>query len=335
MIELHQNSLRVSFPEVHADAVLTIDFQRTLRIPDDGTTYPLPPGFGRFPLRHVDDFADRVPARWREHGGVMMPMYQAEALWIRFKSVSDYPFLVKIATGKINAVTGDRWRDEPTWKPQDYVVTPTQPWLDGYCVEDDEIRQFVAMPLGEGYSAEEQLTRHAEHGGLQILVHPLKRERWEANLESQDRYMLRVQSFSSPACMMSVDDPDMSLAPGGRMKQKIHEDQYGRDAWDLRHRSRCFVHIANSQAWRAITGDRPPTSPPTARTYSEAGLPWFDFYDDRTPSAPGSKTLRKLKSPAEMGTGQGKQPLPENESAKPQVVVPIKHRGNVVREGDF
>jgi len=27
-----------------------VSFQRTLRIPDDGGVYPLPPGLGRFPL---------------------------------------------------------------------------------------------------------------------------------------------------------------------------------------------------------------------------------------------------------------------------------------------
>ena len=32
------------------------------------------------------------------------------------------------------------------------------------------IRQFVAMPLGAGYTAEEQITGEAEHGGLQIVV---------------------------------------------------------------------------------------------------------------------------------------------------------------------
>ena len=64
---------------------LQIEFQRTLRIPDDGKIYPLPAGFGRFPLRHVDDYKDTVPAPWIERGGVLMPMYQSEALWIRFQ----------------------------------------------------------------------------------------------------------------------------------------------------------------------------------------------------------------------------------------------------------
>lgn len=56
MIELKRNQLIFSFPEVHPGARLTVEFQRTLRIPDDGRTYPLPPGLGRFPLQHVDDF---------------------------------------------------------------------------------------------------------------------------------------------------------------------------------------------------------------------------------------------------------------------------------------
>ncbi len=36
----------------------SVSFQRTLRIPDDGKTYPLPPGLGEFPICKVDDYAD-------------------------------------------------------------------------------------------------------------------------------------------------------------------------------------------------------------------------------------------------------------------------------------
>ena len=58
-------------------------------------------------------------------------------------------------------------------------MVPGQPWLDGFCVEKGLIRQFVAMPLGEGFTAEEQLTGEAEHGGLQIAVYPMKRSIYE------------------------------------------------------------------------------------------------------------------------------------------------------------
>jgi len=185
MIELKNDSLTFSFPEVHPEARLSIDFQRTLRIPDDGKDYPLPPGLGQFPMKHVDDYSEKVPALWIQHGGVMLPMYQSEALWLNFNPEflwdhdTSYPFAIKVATGKINAVTGDNWKDGLKRKRQDYMVSTEQPWLDGYCVEKGFIRQFVAMPLGSGYSAEEQITGEAEHGGIQIVVYPMKREVFE------------------------------------------------------------------------------------------------------------------------------------------------------------
>jgi hypothetical protein len=70
--------------EVHENASAEIEFQRTLRIPDNGECDPFPPGFGTFPLRHLEDFARRVPEGWRERGGAIMPLYQAEAMWISF-----------------------------------------------------------------------------------------------------------------------------------------------------------------------------------------------------------------------------------------------------------
>ena len=65
MIELLNNQLTFRFPEVHQKAVCSIDFQRTLRIPDDNREYPLPPGLGRFPVEHVEDFADKLPKAWQ------------------------------------------------------------------------------------------------------------------------------------------------------------------------------------------------------------------------------------------------------------------------------
>ncbi len=64
-----------------------------------------------------------------------MPIHQAEAMWINISSPGRYPFAVKIATGKICAVSGDNWANHLNRDPQDYVVVPDQPWLDGYCVE--------------------------------------------------------------------------------------------------------------------------------------------------------------------------------------------------------
>jgi hypothetical protein len=359
MIELRNDALVFSFPDVHERASFGIDFQRTLRIPDDGTDHFLPPGLGRFPLRHVDDFAPRVPGTWIAHGGVLLPMYQSEAMWLNFTSLSgagsanddewygsgggfSYPVAVKIATGKINAVTGEDWEDGLHRDPQDYVVLPGQPWLDGYCVEKGVIRQFVAMPLGSGYSAEEQITGAAEHGGVQIIAHPMKKEAYERRLEAwrktrRERPIARYNTLGLGATVACRVDADMGLAPGGRMRQEIYDDPYRFEEWDTRNASRCFVHLANSLVWRAITGQNPPTTPPTSKEYTNANLPWFDYYAPELEAVDGSDILSRLKSVVTLGKQKGDVPLPENDSVTPEHVVQLRSgmEPEQVREGRF
>lgn len=341
MIELQGDALVFRFPGVHEHAALKVQFQRTLRIPDDGRSYPLPPGLGAFPLRHVDDFAQRVPESWMRHGGVMLPMYQSEAMWLHFSSPHGYPFAVKVATGKINAVTGEAWREGLNRGPQDYLPVPEQPWLDGYCVEKGFIRQFVAMPLGAGYSAEEQVTGRAEHGGLQVSAVPLRREAYELLLEERrlaaarrdasSAYAARAMAAPAPAMM------EMGLAPGGRMRQEIYTDRRAMEDWDQRHSGRCFVHIANSMAWRQITRTDPPTAPRTAEEYTRARLPWFQLYDERQTALEGSGILAGLKSVLQLGRDKGEVPLPENAAADPGRVIQLRRdlAENQVREGAF
>jgi len=319
VIELKNDALVFTFPEVHPEARLTIDFQRTLRIPDDGKDYPLPPGLGRFPVKHIDDFKNNLPEQWERYGGVMLPMYQSEALWLNFKSdyISkhgrEYLFAVKVATGKINAVTGDSWTDWLQRAPQDYMVASEQPWLDGFSVEKGFIRQFVAIPLGSGYSAEEQLTGRGEFGGLQVMVYPMKRSAFETYFPEQER---RAHWIEESDAMYSMAEPcaSMGLAPGGRMRQEIYEDPYDMDDWEMGHKSRCFIHLANSLVWRAVTGENPPTVPMTAKEYADHGLPWFAYYADGAEVLEGSQKLKSLKSVKEKGLEKGDNPLPENAS---------------------
>lgn len=330
MITLERSRLVFRFPKVHKHAVCRIEFQRTLRIPDDEKDYPLPPGLGGFPLRHLDDYASRLPEEWRERGGVVMPMHQSEAMWINFESHSEYPFAVKISTGKICAITGDTWVNGLNGDPQDYVVLPKQPWLDGYCIEKGVIRQFVAMPLGEGYTVEEQLTGAAEHGGIQIVGYPMKAERYEELIARRARSRQLVQPFAMHTCRIS--SATMGLAPGGRMKQDIYDDHYGLDVWDQEHSSRCFVTIANSTQWLDITGEPPPTRPPTAKEYTEAGLPWFDYYDGDAKAVSGAEKFKGIKSVAQIDTDAGSESN-ETETLDVNHVIRLRGRnGNQVRE---
>ena len=131
----------------------------------------------------------------------------------------------------------------------------------------------------------------------------------------------------------AAPSPEMGLAPGGRMRQEIYDDDYGVEAWDERHTSRCFVTIANSMQWLAITGERPPTDPPTARQYADAGLPWFDYYDGDRKAISGSETLAGLKSVATAGRENRESQLLENDPLGVSEIVRLGPAGErAVRE---
>jgi hypothetical protein len=315
-----------------------VTFQRTLRIPDDGRHYPLPPGLGTFPLRRVDDFAGRVPAEWLERGGVFLPMYQREALWICFNAPGWRPRAVKVAVGKVCAVTGKRWSEDLHRGPQDYVVTPPQPWLDGIASGRGFIRQFVAMPLGTGYTVEGQVTGEERFGGIQLKLFEPGAGRFP------DRPPPRLERLLAAPCAeccapsgarRRAATGSMGLAAGGRMKQKVYPDPHGLDTWDRDNTARVFVHIVNSQLWREITGEPPPPTPVTAREYTRHGLPWFDLYDEQLGTIDPSATLEKVKSIKELDAEKSSLPLQDDDPVEPAPVKTLPVDGLDVRDGSW
>jgi hypothetical protein len=111
---------------------------------------------------------------------------ERKAMWIYFSSKEEC--IVKIYAGGINVVSGENANENMATNLrlvakqskkgmlQDYVVTGKQPWLDGFVASDGQVRQFVAMPTGSGYSVEAQMTGADLVGGLQFEVTPRKRE---------------------------------------------------------------------------------------------------------------------------------------------------------------
>ena len=201
----------------------------------------------------------------------------------------------------VNALSGRSWEESLSKGKQDYIVVPDQPWLDGINAGKGTIRQFVAMPLGMGYTVEGQITGQEEAGGLQIIVYDPKPGKFP---EEESRRA--VTEFESVCCCNSdISGSEMGLAAGGRMKQKIYPDSYGIDTWDVQTFGRVYVHIVNSMMYREITGSEPPPTPVTAREYARYGLPWFDLYDQEKATLGESDILTGVKSTGELDTKLG------------------------------
>lgn len=337
MITLQHEQLVFRFPHIDEDVGVCIDFQRTLRLPDDGRDYHLPPGLGRFPLRHIEDFDLGISNHRKARGGIIMPMFQTDALWLNFSSLGygrqELPVALKIGAGKINAVSGKAWADGLSQDPQNYVVLPDQPWLDGFNVEQGKVRQFVAMPLGQGYTVEEQIDPESDVGGIQIEAFPMKRVAYE-KLKAQREKTSSMQFGVSEvfACETSASN-EMGLGMGGSMYQEIYDDEYGLDAWDLANSQRCFILLANAQQWMSITDEEPPLSPISAEAYSKAGLPWFDYYDGDRKAIEGAKALGNIKSVKAIAEAKRADTWPKEKSKIDYLVKKIK--GMNVSDGSW
>lgn len=234
----------------------------------------------------------------------MLPMHRTEALWLSFSARS--PMALKVGVGGVCAISGERWSPVLKAVPQNFVVLPNQPWLDGFRIAEGIIRQFVAVPMGKDLSVEKQITGAETWGGLQLQAMPMRLEEyWEQGVKAQleetwARFLRWPRSFGRPfetiACSGGMDDiGEAGLGAGGRIAQRITSDPYGLTVWDTNHSSRCYVRLCLAEDWQRLTGQSPPHLPPTALNYTKAGLPWFD-YQNETPAVVGTTPLAGVKS---------------------------------------
>jgi hypothetical protein len=92
----------------------------------------------------------------------------------------------------------------------------------------------------------------------------------------------------------------MGLAAGGKMRQVIHPDPFNFDDRDFAAADRVFVTLVHAKDWKKVTGEAAPNKPPTAKEYSQAGLPWFEHYGKDQSALPGSQTLAGVTSVANL-----------------------------------
>ncbi|CAZ85286.1 unnamed protein product [Tuber melanosporum] len=235
---------------------LKISFQRSLRIPETRKTYDLPPKIAKFPLFNVNDFAKRMPGNMAAKGGVCMPLFQREAMWIDF----NYPgkgdpgglspqYAIKVFFGGVNAISGETWNSSAK-KKQDYIVVPPQPWLDGIATGPGVVKQFVAMPLGSGYSVEQQVTGKEDIGGIQMEISPVYNNKFEVSAQCKYNYLGRGTSYgygSPPSSWSNYSTPKMMACTVG-MRIFIKDYRHGDISRDFNSQE-IYYDLPVDMAW--------------------------------------------------------------------------------------
>ncbi|KAF8162859.1 hypothetical protein B0H34DRAFT_794627 [Crassisporium funariophilum] len=201
-------------------------FHRTLRVPDTNKVNKLPPSLGQFHLQPVSKYAYNLPDSIVTKGGFIMPMFQREALWVAFKAKRDKP-AVKVSVGGVNAISGvAKNMPSPPDSDQDYVVAGLQPWLDGIMTEEGIVRQFVAMPLGKGYTVEEQVTGKTENSSFQFDIFP-QREKPPGNFihytMPPNTYKQQRQYESAPKLTSHMTPGELLLPEGAKIGMRTFD----------------------------------------------------------------------------------------------------------------
>jgi hypothetical protein len=95
----------------------------------------------------------------------------------------------------------------------------------------------------------------------------------------------------------------LGIAPGGSIDQKIVRDVFPVTFYDQSPggTSRMYINIFNSSMCGNI-GLPVPSTPVDPKSYLDAGLPWFDLYEEHVPAVklPGDSALKNLKSVSEL-----------------------------------
>jgi hypothetical protein len=260
-----------------------VSLQRTLRVPDDGGDFPLPPSLGSLPVYAAPD------------GRYVAPLHAYEALWLSFEVRSGPPRALKVGLGSVDAVTGERFEaGRLSAAPQDYLVLPEQPWLDGINAGDGWVRQFVAVPLGTATSIEAQLhPEEPESGGLRLaLFDPLP-----GRLEDVDR--MPVLDAGDILCLQ--DCSSVGLGAGGRIRQEVFDDPFGVSTWQAAPAVTAEVDLVDADAFAALTGVAVPRVDLDAAGYTAAGGAWFELARPGGERLAATERLRQVRSVGELG----------------------------------
>lgn len=304
------NELIFSFPE-SGNAKASISLQKTIRVPDDGKDHPLPPSLGSFNYFLHD-------------GKKVLPVGDDEALWFNFSnSNKDLPVAIKILTGGINAITGEKEdnanrcilkKNNPVTKSgQNYLVVPGQPWLDGFKGKDENVvRQFVAVKLGQNRSVEEKL-EGTQFGGIQIIVIPPSQKMVEKAMEAarireeqrrrdlkkwlerrpgktekdynnrchpryfHEKSMMAQSMFSNCESVALSADMNMGVGAGGKITQEIMESEYKPNDFDSSKAQYANLDLKHSLEFALLMKSKLPPQIPTFDQWNNAGLPWFSI----------------------------------------------------------
>lgn len=266
---------------------LHLNLHRTVRVKICNEAANLPPSLGLFEIFKVSDYP-HCPEHW-EKDAYFIAINENEAVWLSFQALT--PVAILVSAGGVNAVTGEHFKE--ILEEKSYLVSPPQPWLDGWKGQDNEIYQFVSAETGEGRTISEQLNTNSQ--ALIISVFKPK------DISLVQQYVPRPHQkwcdsdYGKEYCCAAAAPSicrEVGLGKGGRIQQKIYEDPHGLDVWNKEADKTVKIYLINASAFSEITGKE---IPPAVSAEQYNGK-WWGLQDEALSSVKSEDKLEKLKN---------------------------------------
>jgi hypothetical protein len=289
MLRIGWPRLVFDFSDRGQDCSCWVGLRTTVRVPDDGRVYPLSMLLDDLPLRARADMSVAGAPSGAATGEFLTTFPSGCALALTFGEGPDPdgftpyqdepPFAIKLGLRGVNVLTGLPLADGLQTDPQDYIVAPDEPWLNGYPLVDGMARQLVAGPASG-------VIDPWTTADLELIVYPMRPKGVAARTRCRRRPLPGAHEAPGRRAAAAA-----GFALGGRIRERLFSDPYGIDSWDLQRGIRCRITFLDAVEWLSLTGTWPEHEQTSFNDYAESGWGWFEL---RAPRSDARTARRKL-----------------------------------------
>lgn len=202
---------------------LLLTFHRTIRLENNEKTYNLPPSLGIFEIFKANDYQ----CEW-EKDAYFIALHPEEAMWVGFQSIE--PTALIVGLGDKNVLTSEKLDFE--LKDGNYISVPPQLWLDGWKPEDGKINQFITTDDPISIS----VFKTKDPNNMQIYVEKPQVICGDSPTEELEG--------NSTCCWGMI---------GGKVKQKILDDPFGKNTWEKKPVKTIKLYLINGDKFCKVT----------------------------------------------------------------------------------
>ena len=237
---------------------------------------------------------------YMHNGKPIVPVDKDMAVWFKFELLTNglpkVPYALKILVGGINVITGETEHGEQevltlennqpnTQVGQNYLILPSQRWIDGFKTGNGTVRQFIVQEFGLNATVEEKL-KGTQDGVIQFIAFPptqavIQQAKEEETIKLLTHIQNKKASFGPTYLFTGANITGatkggggggvskVGLAAGAQIVQDINVSTFPIDTFDPTRAQVFDLTLLDAHTFHELEGLPKPPRMPTQDEYDE------------------------------------------------------------------